>query len=181
MKYGSQTLDSYARNSLVGTEKTSAGYVSGYHGAETVVQSLTIDFLQRELFGFSHETEYHAPGDEVQSCIESDWRLSVIRPRLYHMSAELTRSNGSHSIGHGWVGQRQDTSKCVVDADSPSHTLLTLDGRENLSRVLESDWSFSQGICDCKKVDETVRALDPTIVKIINNKEQNTHSTTGPI
>lgn len=34
-------------------------------------------------------------------------------------------------------------TKSVVDADSPSHALLSLNGRKNLGRVLESDRSFT--------------------------------------
>lgn len=44
----------------------------------------------------------------------------------------------------------------VVDADGPGHALLTLDGRENFGRVLESDGSFAQRIGDCEEVDEAV-------------------------
>lgn len=36
---------------------------------------LTIQLFQCELFGFAHETEYHAPGDEVESGVETDWYM----------------------------------------------------------------------------------------------------------
>lgn len=34
-------------------------------------------------------------------------------------------------------------TESVVDADSPSHALLTLDGGEYLGGILESHWSFA--------------------------------------
>ena len=34
-------------------------------------------------------------------------------------------------------------TKSVVDADRPSHTLLSLNGREHFGRVLECDRSFT--------------------------------------
>jgi hypothetical protein len=48
-------------------------------------------------------------------------------------------------------------TKSVVDANGPSHPLLTLNGREHLGRILESDWSFSQGVGDSEEVDESSR------------------------
>lgn len=33
---------------------------------------LTVQFFESQLFGFSDEAEYHAPGDKVESGIESD-------------------------------------------------------------------------------------------------------------
>lgn len=45
-------------------------------------------------------------------------------------------------------------TKGVVDANSPGHSLLTLDGGENLSGVLESDWTFAQRITDGEKIHE---------------------------
>ena len=46
-------------------------------------------------------------------------------------------------------------TKSVVDANCPSHSLLTLNCREHLSRILESDWSFSQGVGDGEEVDKS--------------------------
>ena len=60
-----------------------------------------------------------------------------------------------HGVDHGREGQTQNTSESVVDADSPSHTLLTLDGREDLSRVLEGNGSFAEGVGDREQIDET--------------------------
>lgn len=42
----------------------------------------------------------------------------------------------------------------IVDADGPGHALLTLNGWEHLSGVLESYRSFSERVRDCEKVDE---------------------------
>jgi len=46
-------------------------------------------------------------------------------------------------------------TESVVDADCPSHSLLTLNGGEYLGGVLESDWSFSQGVANGEEVDES--------------------------
>lgn len=43
----------------------------------------------------------------------------------------------------------------VVDANGPGHALLTLNSGEHLSRVLESHWSFAQGVTDGKEVNKT--------------------------
>lgn len=59
---------------------------------------------------------------------------------------------------------RQMLTKGVVDAHGPSHALLTLNRREDLSRVLESYRSFSQGIADGKEVhepEELLASYDP--------------------
>ena len=34
-------------------------------------------------------------------------------------------------------------TESIVDANGPSHPLLSLNGRENLGRILESDRSFA--------------------------------------
>ena len=39
-------------------------------------------------------------------------------------------------------------TKSVVDAHSPCHALLTLDGGEHLGGVLESYWTFSHRVHD---------------------------------
>jgi hypothetical protein len=41
-------------------------------------------------------------------------------------------------------------TKGIVDANSPSHSLLTLNSGENLGRVLESDWTFTQRVAYSK-------------------------------
>lgn len=45
-------------------------------------------------------------------------------------------------------------TESVVDADGPSHSLFSLNGREHLGRVLKSNWSFTQRVADSKEVDE---------------------------
>jgi hypothetical protein len=45
-------------------------------------------------------------------------------------------------------------TESVVDANGPSHSLFSMDSREDFGRVLESDWSFAQGVADGKEVDE---------------------------
>jgi hypothetical protein len=51
-------------------------------------------------------------------------------------------------------------TKGVVDADSPGHTLLTLDGWEYFGRVLESNRTFSEGVGDGKEVNEADRLVN---------------------
>jgi hypothetical protein len=68
MKYGSQTVNSWLMNLLVGTEKTSVGDdVSGVIGLGEfewrVRGSLTVQLFQGELLGFSDEAEDHEPSD----------------------------------------------------------------------------------------------------------------------
>ena len=46
-------------------------------------------------------------------------------------------------------------TESVVDANGPSHSLLTLNSGEHLGRILESDWSFSQGVADGEEIDES--------------------------
>jgi hypothetical protein len=48
-------------------------------------------------------------------------------------------------------------TESVVDANGPSHSLLTLNGGEHLGRILESDRPFSQGVADGEEVDESSR------------------------
>jgi hypothetical protein len=43
---------------------------------------------------------------------------------------------------------RWSRTESVVDADDPGHALLSLNGREHLGRVLESDWAFTQRVGD---------------------------------
>lgn len=46
-------------------------------------------------------------------------------------------------------------TECVVNANSPSHALLSLNSGEHLSRILKSDRSLAQRIHDGKEVDES--------------------------
>ena len=68
-------------------------------------------------------------------------------------------------------------TKNVVNAHGPSHSLLSLNGREYFSGVLESYWSLPQGIAHCKQVDKSSQAL----VKYIKGTSEQTYRTTGPI
>lgn len=66
-------------------------------------------------------------------------------------------------------------TESVVDAHSPSHTLLTLDGREDLGRVLEGDRSLTEGVADSEQVDEPDMVSD-----IRRNSVTETYKTIGP-
>lgn len=46
-------------------------------------------------------------------------------------------------------------TESVVDANGPGHSLLTLNRREHLGRVLESDWPLAQRVGDGEEVDES--------------------------
>ena len=75
---------------------------------------------------------------------------------------QLTGSGRRHDSLHAWERQAKNSGKRIVDADSPGHTLLTLDGWEDFCRVLESDRAFPQGVADREEIDESVR--QPTLV-----------------
>lgn len=60
-------------------------------------------------------------------------------------------------------------TKGVVNADSPGHTLLTLDGGEYFCRVLESNRTFSEGVGDGEEVHEADRlAGEPFMIGLRN-------------
>lgn len=71
MKYGNHTVASYEMYWLVGTEKTSAEYISNAYVVEKWVQR-TVNFFQSELLGLPYEAEYHKPSNEIEPGIESD-------------------------------------------------------------------------------------------------------------
>ena len=48
-------------------------------------------------------------------------------------------------------------TESVVDANSPRHSLLSLNGREHLGRVLKCDGSFTQRVADSEEVHEPGR------------------------
>ena len=54
-----------------------------------------------------------------------------------------------------WTKPVHWLTECVVDADDPSHTLLTLDRREHFGGVLEGHRPFTQGVHDGEEVDES--------------------------
>jgi hypothetical protein len=60
-------------------------------------------------------------------------------------------SDISVDLGFGVLTER------VVNADSPRHSLFTLNIGKHLCRILERDWSFTQGIADGEKIDESSR------------------------
>jgi hypothetical protein len=95
-----------------------------------------VNFFERELLGLSDEAENHAPGYEIEPGVKTEG------------------ASRAHDSLHSREGQRKDTSEGVVDADSPGHTLFTLDGGENLCRVLEGNRAFSEGVADGEEVDE---------------------------
>ena len=61
------------------------------------------------------------------------------------------------SVSEMSMGIDEMLTESVVDANCPSHSLLTLNGGEHLGRILESDRSFSQGVADGEEVDESSR------------------------
>ena len=50
-------------------------------------------------------------------------------------------------------------TKRVVDANGPSHPLLSLDRREHLGRVLERDGSLAERVRYCEEVDESRQVI----------------------
>ena len=95
-----------------------------------------VDFLKCELLGLADEAEDHEPGDQVEAGVEAEG------------------SSLGHDSYHSRERQTENTSKSVVDEDSPGHSLFTLDRWEHLSGVLECYWTFAQRIADREKVDE---------------------------
>lgn len=95
-----------------------------------------VEFLERKLLGFAHEAEYHEPRYEVESSVETE------------------RTSGRHDGLHAGEGQGENTGEGVVDADGPGHALLTLDGREDLCRILKRYRAFAEGVADGEEVDE---------------------------
>lgn len=95
-----------------------------------------IDFFQSQLFGLPNEEEDQGPCNQVKTRIE-------------------TESTGrSHNSSHTRESYTEDTGKEVVNEYGPSHTLFSLNSREDFCRVLESDGSFTEGITNGEKVDE---------------------------
>lgn len=73
----------------------------------------------------------HAPVGVMTVCIRGNVRLRM-----------PAREKSVNKVFQYQLSRRVLT-KGVVDANSPGHTLLTLNGGENLGRVLECDWSFT--------------------------------------
>lgn len=95
-----------------------------------------------ELLGLTQEAEDHEPGDQVQPSVEAE------------------RTGLGHDGGHTREGKTKDTSEGVVDAHSPGHALLTVDGGKDLGTVLESDWSLTERVCDGEEVDKEYDGTD---------------------
>lgn len=84
-----------------------------------------VQLFQGQLLGLADEAEDHDPRNEIKASIETE------------------STDSSHDGGHAGEGETKNTGERVVDADSPSHALLTLDGGENLGGVLESHGAFA--------------------------------------
>ena len=95
-----------------------------------------VQLFEGELLGFSDETEDHEPGDKIEPSVETEG------------------SSWSHYVLHSREGQAENASESVVDANGPSHSLLTLNRRKHFGRILESDRSFTQRVGDCEEVHE---------------------------
>lgn len=95
-----------------------------------------VELLERELLRLAHEAEDHEPCDEIEAGVEAKG------------------TSGRHDGLHAREGKRKDTSEGVVDADSPCHALLTLDGGEDLGGVLKGDGSFTKGIAYGEEIDK---------------------------
>ena len=70
-------------------------------------------------------------------------------------------------------------TKRVVDANGPSHPLLSLDRREHLGRVLERDGSLAERVRYCEEVDESRNESSVMFGDPISFG--GTYKTTGPI
>jgi hypothetical protein len=58
----------------VGTEKTSVPFISIWVvGIGSWGENLTVEFFESELLGLADEAEDHAPCDEVETGVETDW------------------------------------------------------------------------------------------------------------
>ena len=67
-------------------------------------------------------------------------------------------------------------TESVVNANSPSHSLLSLNGREHLGRVLKCDRSFTQRVADSEEIDEPGRrkwSAKLSMAKILDNLQNN--------
>ena len=134
---------------------------------------LTVNLLKCQLLGLADEAEDQAPGYQVQSCVEADcvacqWG-SIMVSSLLNLQAPTcviavtiagnvkpripAKSVVSNSPRYRHTSKR--LTKGVVDAHSPCHALLTLDGGEHLSGVLESYWTFSHRVHDGEQVYES--------------------------
>lgn len=85
-----------------------------------------------------------------------------------------------------WSAASQSTeylgllTESVVDADSPGHSLLTLDRWKHLCRVLEGYRAFAQGVANREEVDES-GCTSQSAAMVLAQVSQRTYKTTGPI
>ncbi len=117
--------------------------------------------------GESSRVHLQAPVGVMTLCIRGKVKLRI--PATIHFVSKIFVDWRSVML-----------TESVVDANSPGHSLLALNGREHLGRVLESDWSFTQRVGDSEKVDESSRR------NVISQTEHckhpwRTYKTTGPI
>lgn len=54
------------------------------------------------------------------------------------------------------MDERRVLTEGIVDANGPRHSLLTLDGWEDLGGVLEGDWSFTERVANREEVHEPI-------------------------
>jgi hypothetical protein len=172
--HGVVTNSSCEMNCFVGTEKTSAR-LSVYFQNTVREHQRTIQLLECQLLRLAHEAEDHEPRDQIESSIEADCNVIsqargdvipirlqapvgvmtvVIRGKVKLSTPAVIHWSAMASVNQLW----SSPTKCVVDAHSPCHSLLTLNRREHFRRVLESYWAFTQRICDCEEVDEATRS-----------------------
>lgn len=134
--------------------------------------SLTVQLFQGELFGFSDEAEDHKPSDEVETGVETDYSCGQYLIKVIIVGGYLHAPVGVMTVFmRGKVKLRMPATnnvsqtelqdlelggltEGVVDADGPSHALLTLDRGEDLGRVLEGHRAFTQRVADREQVDE---------------------------
>ena len=76
---------------------------------------------------------------------DAGWKRSIV--------SKLTKRQVAKEMPPAGGGSQRLTES-VVDAYRPCHALLTLDRREDLSRVLECHWSFSERVADGEEVHE---------------------------
>jgi len=104
---------------------------------------LTVQFFQCQLFSFSNEAEDHKPGYEIESSVETEgscWRHDGLHSRERQTEDTSYKEYVSEILV---ILGSERLTKGVVNAHGPSHSLLTLNGREHLSGVLERNWPFA--------------------------------------
>jgi hypothetical protein len=134
--------------------------------------SLTVQLLQGELFGFSDEAENHEPSDEVETGVEADYSCGQYLIKVIIVDGYSHAPVGVMTVFMRGkvklrIPARNNISQIelrdlepggltegVVNANGPSHALLTLDRGEDFGRVLEGHRAFTQRVADREQVDE---------------------------